>query len=64
MQVKIRMGGIRRDDPPDPSYLDRLAARLAVEAGISRDLARARVMALAVSARPRGPNHGFEYRCR
>jgi hypothetical protein len=40
------------------------ASRLSLAAGISTDLARARVMALAVSARPREANHGFEDRCR
>jgi hypothetical protein len=58
------MGGTRRDQPVDLDYLDRLAGRLAIEARISRDLARARVQALAVSARPRDPNSGFQDRAR
>jgi hypothetical protein len=62
---KIAAGGMRKIDPlPDPAYLDRLAARLALAARISPDLALARVMALAISARPREANHGFEDRCR
>jgi hypothetical protein len=55
----------RKVDPlPDLAYLDRLTARLALAARISPELARARVHTLAISARPRVANHGFEDRCR
>jgi hypothetical protein len=36
----------------DRAYLDRLAHRLAVDAGLPLPVAKARVMALAISARP------------
>jgi hypothetical protein len=62
--MRIRRGGQRKDVPVDLKYLGRLAVRLSREARISPDLARARVQALAVSAQPREPNHGFEDRCR
>jgi hypothetical protein len=61
---QLAASGPRKVDPlPDLEYLDRLAARLAHVAGIAPDLARARVQALAISARPR-ESHGFEDRCR
>jgi hypothetical protein len=50
--------------PVDPEYLHRLAERLALAARISPEVARRRVQALAISARPRERNHGFEDRCR
>jgi hypothetical protein len=52
------------DPAPDHVFLARCAARLALAACISPELARARVQALAISARPREGNHGFEDRCR
>jgi hypothetical protein len=64
MPIRIRIGGVKIDPPPDPAYLEALAKRLALAAGISPDLAQKRVAALAVSARPRPSNHGFEDRCR
>jgi hypothetical protein len=61
---QIVASGVRKELPPDPAFLQRLAERLSVAACISPELARQRVEALAVSARPREPDSGFQARCR
>jgi hypothetical protein len=38
--------------PLDPAFLDALARRLAEQCGLPLAMAKARVMALAISARP------------
>jgi len=48
----------------DPLYLDQPAGRLAADASLPLALARKRVMALAVSARPRVLGDGFRNRGR
>jgi hypothetical protein len=47
-------GHYRHRPPPDPRYLETLAQRLPKHCGLPVTLAHKRVMALAVSARPRG----------
>jgi hypothetical protein len=59
MRVSDVAGRRRLRPTVDPAYHDALAKRLADAAGLPLALARRRVMALAISARPRPPTMAF-----
>jgi hypothetical protein len=61
---KAAMAARKVDPLPDPAFLGRVAERLTLDAGLSPEVARRRVQALAISAQPRDRNFGFGDRCR